>query len=202
MSNQVSSPPAIVQFQFQQHQIRALTIDGEPWFVAKDVYKALGLAWNSETRRAIPKRWRGRTEDHRRIISEAAVYKLAFRANKPEAGAFVKWMEAEVLPALRADGEAVPVSVSRGNTDGPGKSICGVQEGGGTSGEAVAAERLDKVGVILDNELYPLAERTASLADILTGLMEQEGSAIHLAFQLEENTKEISRLVYEALMAG
>jgi len=93
----VSSSPAIVQFQFQQHQIRVLTIDGEPWFVAKDVCHALGLAWNSETRRAIPKRWRGRTEDHRRIISEAAIYKLAFRADKP---AFIEWMEAEVLPAI------------------------------------------------------------------------------------------------------
>jgi prophage antirepressor-like protein len=109
MSTPTSSPSAVVQFQFQQHQVRALTVDGEPWFVAKDVCKALGLVWNSETRRVIPKRWRRRTEDHRRIISESAVYKLAFRADKPEADAFIKWMEAEVLPAIHNQGDAVSV---------------------------------------------------------------------------------------------
>ena len=40
-----------------------------------------------------------------RVISEPAVYKLAFRSNKPEADAFTNWVASEVLPAIRKTGK-------------------------------------------------------------------------------------------------
>lgn len=39
------------------------------------------------------------------FISEPAVYKLAFRSNKPEADVFTNWVASEVLPAIRKGGE-------------------------------------------------------------------------------------------------
>jgi hypothetical protein len=39
-----------------------------------------------------------------RLISEPAVYKLAFRSNKPEADAFTNWVASEVLPTIRKTG--------------------------------------------------------------------------------------------------
>lgn len=40
-----------------------------------------------------------------RLISEPAVYKLAFRSNKPQADAFTNWVASEVLPAIRKTGK-------------------------------------------------------------------------------------------------
>ena len=39
------------------------------------------------------------------VINEAALYKLAFRSNKPQADAFVNWVAGEVLPAIRQTGQ-------------------------------------------------------------------------------------------------
>ena len=39
------------------------------------------------------------------MLSEPAVYKLAFRSNKPEADAFTNWVASEVLPAIRKTGK-------------------------------------------------------------------------------------------------
>lgn len=39
-----------------------------------------------------------------KVISEPAVYKLAFRSNKPEADEFTNWVASEVLPAIRKTG--------------------------------------------------------------------------------------------------
>ena len=38
------------------------------------------------------------------LINEAAVYKLAFRSNKPEADRFVNWVTGTVLPSIRRTG--------------------------------------------------------------------------------------------------
>ena len=39
-----------------------------------------------------------------KVINEAAVYKLAFRSNKPEADKFVNWVTGTVLPSIRRTG--------------------------------------------------------------------------------------------------
>ncbi len=105
-------------FQFNSHHIRTTIIDAQPWFVAKDVSEALGLQWTGHVLSAIPDSWqgvvklttpsngyRGGGNQRLRIISEPAVYKLAFRSNKPEADAFTNWVASEVLPAIRKTGK-------------------------------------------------------------------------------------------------
>lgn len=97
--------------------IRTQVIKGEPWFVAKDVARALNITWSGHTLDTIPNLWTqmvkltingsdGGVSDIRRmtLINEAAVYKLSFRSNKPEADRFVNWVTGKVLPSIRRTG--------------------------------------------------------------------------------------------------
>ncbi|EHJ49510.1 prophage antirepressor [Solidesulfovibrio carbinoliphilus subsp. oakridgensis] len=108
-----------VPFAFESHEIRTvINGDGNPWFVARDVCAAMNISWQGmKSLSAIPDTWKRvgklptRTRDGRKqvndvaTISEPAVYKLAFRSNKPEADRFTNWIASEVIPALRRQGK-------------------------------------------------------------------------------------------------
>ncbi len=94
-----------------QIPVRTHTLDGELLFVAKDVCRCLNISWNGGTLRGIPIEWKGMLKLNTpygyqsfRGINEAALYKLAFRSNKPEADRFTNWVVSEVLPTLRKTG--------------------------------------------------------------------------------------------------
>ena len=100
-------------FTFQLNQVRTVVQpDGAVWFVGKDVCKALGIGWCGTALNGIPDAWQGMWFHHTpsgnqrlKFVSEPAVYKLAFRSNKPEADAFTNWVASEVLPAIRKTGK-------------------------------------------------------------------------------------------------
>lgn len=111
----------VMPFYFQEQQVRAVRqADGTVWFVAKDVFDALGIVWKrADSLQSIPESWIGSRkfrpptqrdgwssagEQTLTIISEPAVYKLAFRSRKPEAEKFTNWVASEVLPSLRKTG--------------------------------------------------------------------------------------------------
>ena len=88
--------------------------------MARDICEALGLVWKgSVSLNSIPEEWKGarsfRTpsspdsrgggEQQLVIINEPALYKLAFRSNKPAAEEFTNWVASEVLPAIRQTGQ-------------------------------------------------------------------------------------------------
>ncbi len=123
MSNTTPIPISnITNFHFNHKQIRTTNNDdGSIWFVAKDVCQSLDIAWRgTETLSPIPKAWRvvrsfrttlknqygnqGFIEKETIFINEPAVYKLAFRSNKPEADNFTNWVASEVLPTIRKIG--------------------------------------------------------------------------------------------------
>lgn len=94
-------------------QIRTLEIDGEPWFVGKDVATLLGY---SNPRDAISKHVDdedrdvvairdaiGRMQDTP-IINESGLYSLVLCSKLPSAKKFKRWITSEVLPALRKTG--------------------------------------------------------------------------------------------------
>lgn len=96
--------------------IRAMRdTSGEPWFVAKDVCDALGVATNhlrepgrgldDDEVSTIPN-WEGKGAAPL-IVSEAGLYSLVLKSRKPEAKRFKRWVTHEVLPALRRDGAYV-----------------------------------------------------------------------------------------------
>jgi len=103
-------------FQYQHKRVRSLTIDGQIWFVAKDVCEVLEIV---NVRDAVSrlsdnqKRGVGITdaigrEQKSYVISESGVYKLAFRSNKPEAERFTDWLANDVIPEIRKTGQYVP----------------------------------------------------------------------------------------------
>lgn len=100
---------------FGESMIRTTIIEGEPWFVAKDICDALGLSNTTMTLKAL--------EDEEKItlsntygnpragiphemnyVSESGLYALIFKSRKEEAVAFRLWVTKEVLPSLRRRG--------------------------------------------------------------------------------------------------
>lgn len=105
----MSKSPSI--FAFNSHPIRTNVRNGQIWFVARDICSVLGISWTGTALVGIQADWQGLWSDHNlntnqrlKFINEPAVYKLAFRSNKPEADAFTNWVASEVLPAIRRTG--------------------------------------------------------------------------------------------------
>lgn len=104
--------PTAQVYQFKQHQdVRAVLIDGEPWFVAADVSAALGYRDAHNMVRILDDDERGTHNlstpsgsQEMLVINESGLYSAILRSRKPEAKAFKKWVTAEVLPAIRKYG--------------------------------------------------------------------------------------------------
>ena len=91
--------------------VRVRVMNGQTWFVAKDVCKVLGI---EKARNAV-----SRLEDDERgpvlvdtlggtqrmsAVSESGLYHLVFQSRKPEARKFRRWVTGEVLPQIRMTG--------------------------------------------------------------------------------------------------
>lgn len=107
MSTQDST--AIVPFNYSGSDVRSLTIDGDPWFIAADSLALLELNRSSLT--ALDDDEKGvHTMDTLGgvqsvgIISEAGFYSLILRSRKPEAKQIRRWLTHEVLPTIRKTG--------------------------------------------------------------------------------------------------
>lgn len=102
----------VLPFRFESISIRAVEIDGTPWFVGKDVAEALGYPNPSKALgdhcRGVTKRYPivdglGRTQEAR-IISEPDLFRLVANSRLPDAERFERWVFEEVLPSIRKTG--------------------------------------------------------------------------------------------------
>lgn len=91
--------------------VRAVTLEGEPWFVAADVCRALGLGNSRQTLSYLDDDEKGViTSDtlggkqEMSTINEPGLYSLILRSRKPEAKAFKRWIIHEVIPEIRKTG--------------------------------------------------------------------------------------------------
>lgn len=95
-------------------EIRTVTIDTEPWFVAVDVCKALEINPNATRRleddekaalRLTQTSSNGVTQERDVIaVNEPGLYSLVLGSRKPEAKAFKRWITHNVIPAIRRTG--------------------------------------------------------------------------------------------------
>lgn len=113
-------------------QVRAVTIDNEPWFVGKDVaerlgYKntkdALSIHVDEEDKRILQRSEISTFENHipksalpfnfvngdipnrgLTIINESGLYSLVLSSKLPTAKAFKRWITSEVIPSIRKNG--------------------------------------------------------------------------------------------------
>lgn len=95
--------------------LRGLTIDGEPWFVGKDVAEALGYSNTSKAIithvadedkiiKMLPNSQNGKTIGKTYIINESGLYSLILSSKLESAKTFKHWVTAEVLPTIRKTG--------------------------------------------------------------------------------------------------
>lgn len=113
-------------------EVRAVTIDNEPWFVGKDVaerlgYKntkdALSIHVDEEDKRILQRSEIATFENHipksalpfnfvngdipnrgLTIINESGLYSLVLSSKLPTAKAFRRWITSEVIPSIRKNG--------------------------------------------------------------------------------------------------
>ncbi|MBR0095610.1 MAG: Bro-N domain-containing protein [Synergistaceae bacterium] len=101
-------------FDFNEHAVRIIMQDGEPWWVAKDVCNVLeladvtsalrGLDDDEKVLRKISGELSSSGNPNIMTINESGLYTLIIRSNKPEAKKFRRWVTHEVLPSIRKTG--------------------------------------------------------------------------------------------------
>jgi hypothetical protein len=102
---------AMIPFNFEGAELRAMLIDEAPWWVANDLCKLLGI---NNARQAV-----ARLDDDQKgvtqadtlggvqtlsIVCESGMWTLVLRSDKPEAKRVRRWLTDEVLPSLRQHG--------------------------------------------------------------------------------------------------
>lgn len=132
--------------------LRAVTIEGQPWFVAKDVCAVLAITNVSMALRHLEPQEKGLSSidtpggaQKTSVISESGLYALIMRSRKPEAQTFRKWVTSVVLPAIRKDGGYV------------------MGEEKVATGEMSDDELVARAMVVMQNKLKRLEEERAKL---------------------------------------
>lgn len=106
-------------------KVRVLELDGQPWFVGKDVTDILGYGNGSrDINRHVDAEDRrnyrnGTSEINNRgvtIINESGLYALILSSKLPSAKRFKRWVTSEILPTIRKHGAYVTHS-------GPGEGL-------------------------------------------------------------------------------
>ena len=90
-------------------KIRVMEKDGEPWFVAADVCRALEIGNPTDTIKRLDEDEKARLNlglsgGDTNIVNEPGLYALVLGSRKPEAKAFKRWITHEVIPNIRRHG--------------------------------------------------------------------------------------------------
>lgn len=101
----------LVPFTYGSAAVRVVMVDGEPWFVLGDLCRALGLTNPTMVRDRLdeglsqiyPLQTAGGMQQVT-IVSEAGMYEVVIRSDKPEAVTFRRWITGTVLPEIRQTG--------------------------------------------------------------------------------------------------
>ncbi|EFH8784937.1 anti-repressor protein [Escherichia coli] len=107
--------PSVFHFE-SEATIRAIVIDGNPWFVAKDVIKALQLTNPTMSIKSLDDDERAKfnlgRQGETNIINESGLYTLILRCRDAVTPGtipyrFRKWVTGEVLPQIRRTGSYI-----------------------------------------------------------------------------------------------
>ena len=98
-------------FEGELGSVRVVMHNREPWFIAADVCRALGIVNSRQAVQRVPSNERRvcstyTTSGEREAwaVNEAGLYRLIFTSKKREAEEFKTWIFSEVLPAIRKIG--------------------------------------------------------------------------------------------------
>lgn len=152
-------------------EVRTVVVNGEPWFVGKDVAEALGYSntrdalithVEEEDKNTVVISDGKRGNPNQTIINESGVYSLVFGSKLPDAKKFKRWVTSEVLPTIRKTGGYINNSEMLVNT-----YFDDLPEGQRTiiKGLFQNIENKQRKIVALDKENDLLAERALQWAD-------------------------------------
>lgn len=99
-------------FKYENNDVRTVEMNGEPWFVLKDVCGVLGLSTPARVAERLDGDEVSQThftdsigrKQETTVINESGLYSVILRSDKPEAKPFRKWVTSEVLPSIRKNG--------------------------------------------------------------------------------------------------
>ena len=111
----------ILVFHYKSSEVRTVELNGEPWFVLKDVCAVLGISHITDTAKRMDEDEVGQTEvtdsmgrkQSTYVINESGLYNVILRSDKPEAKPFRKWVTSEVLPSIRKTGSYTMPKLSK-----------------------------------------------------------------------------------------
>lgn len=163
-------------------EVRTTVIDGEPWFVGKDVADALGygaarnaIAAHVDEEDKLTHRFSasGQGRDMT-VINESGLFSLVLGSKLPTAKKFKHWVTSEVLPAIRKTGSyQVPQSPAEQMAQG----ILAAQKLLAER-DATIAKQNERIAVLTPKGIFADAV-TASKTSILVGglakLIKQQG---------------------------
>lgn len=99
----------LIPFDYQGHAVRTVTLNGDPWFVAKDICEILEIVNTTDAVSRLDDdevtRFNlGGLSGETNIVSESGLYSLTLGSKKPEAKPFKHWVTHEILPTIRKTG--------------------------------------------------------------------------------------------------
>lgn len=163
-------------------RVRTVSIDGEPWFVGKDIALALGYCNTKDAlSRHVDADDKGGSrittpsgEQDMTVINESGLYSLVLSSKLPTAKKFKRWVTSEVLPAIRkTGGYQVPQSPAEQMAQG----ILAAQKLLAER-DATIAKQNEQIAVLTPKGIFADAV-TASKTSILVGglakLIKQQG---------------------------
>lgn len=94
-------------------EVRTVTINNEPWFVATDVCRALEIKNATDAVKRLDEdevtRFNlGGLSGESNCVNEYGLYNLVLGSRKPEAKQFKRWITHEVIPQIRKTGSYMP----------------------------------------------------------------------------------------------
>ena len=118
-------------------RIRTIAINGEPWFVGKDVAERLGYSKprnaiaahvDEEDKKGAPIQGDLGGEQEMTIINESGLYSLVLSSKLPQAKAFKRWITSEVIPSIRKRGMYATAETAEQMLQNPDVMIRALQE--------------------------------------------------------------------------
>ena len=129
---------APVIFRFNTIEVRTVDINGQVWFIAGDIAKALDYADAVQMTRVLDEDEKGLHtmqtlggDQQVTIISESGLYHALLKSRKPQARPFRRWVTQEVLPAIRRSGSYSNADRGIPNLTQQGRFLLTIFEEGG-----------------------------------------------------------------------
>lgn len=164
-------------------RVRTIDQNGEPWFVAADVCRALDVGNSRQALTRLDEDEKGVISNdtpggnqEMSIVNEPGLYSLVLGSRKPEAKAFKRWITHEVIPAIRKHGAyATPEMVEKmlGDPDVMIRTLTALKEERQKVEKLAAKVEEDKPKVLFADSVS--ASKQCILVGELAKLLRQNG---------------------------